>query len=67
MRTVLNLMGAWMEAVVVGHCRGSFRRVAMADDLSAMCDEIGPALACEFHCEMACAIEAIDDLPKWTL
>ena len=61
MRTVLNLMGAWMEAAVVGHCRGSFRRVAMVGDLSAMCDEIDPALACEM------AIEAIDDLPKWTL
>ena len=50
----------WMEAAVARYGQGNFRWVAMAGDLSAMYDEIDPALACEM------AQEAIGSLPRWT-
>ena len=46
-RTVLNLMDAWMEGAVARYGRGNCRWVATMGALSAMYDEIGPALACE--------------------
>ena len=49
-----------MEAAVARYGRGNFRWVTMVGDLSAMCDEIEPALACEM------AQEAIGNLPRRT-
>ena len=57
---VLTLIDTWMEAAVARYGRGNFRWVAMVGDLSAMYDEIDPALACEM------AQEAIGNLPGWT-
>ena len=50
----------WMEAAVARYGRGNFRWVTMIGDLSAMYDEIDPALACDM------AQEAISNLPRWT-
>ena len=49
-----------MEAAVARHGRCNFRWVTMIGDLSAMHDEIDPALAC------AVAQESIGNLPTWT-
>ena len=50
----------WMEAAVARYGRGYFRWIAMVPDLSAMYDEIAPALAYEM------AQEAIGNLSRWT-
>ena len=57
---VLSLMDTWMEAAVARYGQGNFRWVTMIGDLSAMYDEIDPALACDM------AQEAIRNLPRWT-
>ena len=49
-----------MEAAVAKYGRGKFRWVTMIGDLSAMYDEIDPALACDM------GQEAIGNLPRWT-
>ena len=53
-------MDTWMEAAVARYGQGNFRWVTMIGDLSAMYDEIDPALACDM------AQEAISNLPRWT-
>ena len=50
----------WMEATVSRYGQGNFTWIAMMGGLSAMHDEIDPALACEM------AHEAIDNLPRLT-
>ena len=57
---VLTLLNTWMEAAVARYGRDNFRWIAMVGDLSAMYNEIDPALACEM------AQEAIGNLPRWT-
>ena len=52
--------GSCSDYAVTRYDRGNFRWVAMVGDLSAMNDEIDPALACEM------AREAIGNLPRWT-
>ena len=49
-----------MEAAVARYGRVNFRWVTMIGDLSAMYDEIDPAVAC------AMAQDAIGNLPRWT-
>ena len=59
-KAALTLIDMWMEAAVARYGRGNFRWVTMVGDLSAMYDEIDPALACEM------AQEANGNLPRWT-
>ena len=54
------LINTWMEAAVARYGQSNFRWVAIAGDLSAMYDEIDPALACET------AQGEIGNLPRWT-
>ena len=51
---VLTLLDTRMEAAVARYGRGNFRWVAMVGDLSAMYDEIDPALTCAMAQEVIC-------------
>ena len=57
---VLTPLDTWMEAAVAGYGRGNFRWVGMMGDLSAMYDEIDPALACEMAREVIGIRQPVD-------